>query len=201
MEKELSTPEYYPLSLNALVNACNQKSSRDPVVSYDEKTVASALLSLKEKQLVYEAGGSRVPKFGNNLSKVHSLLGKETALLCLLMLRGPQTTGELRARAERLQQYENAQEGEQTIADLAEMKLVTTLPRQPGRKEPRHAHLLSGAPRGDAMAPLPSRAEPAMIEAQAEADRLAQVEQGLATLRQEVTELKQAFLDFKRQFE
>jgi len=201
MEKEMSTPEYYPLSLNALVNACNQKSSREPVVSYDDKTVARALESLKEQQLVYQAAGSRVPKYGNNFTKAHNLINKEAALLCVLMLRGPQTAGELRSRSDRLFKFATLAEVEQTLADLTELKLVATLPKQPGRKEPRHAHLLAGPPDPAAVAPLEPKPEPATLEVRAENDRIALLESDLARLREEVDELKEAFLDFKKQFE
>ena len=199
MEKEMSTPEYYPLSLHALAAGCNQKSSREPVVDYDEKTVARALETLREKQLVYTAPGARVPRYGNNFTKLHKLLNKEAAVLCVLLLRGPQTAGELRTRTERLFKFGALAEVEQTLADLAELKFVTTLPRQPGRKEPRHAQLLAGPP--DASASAEPRPEPATLEVRAENDRLTLFEQDLASLRQEIDELKQAFLDFKKQFE
>jgi uncharacterized protein len=198
MEKEMSTPEYYPLSLHALVAGCNQKSSREPVVDYDDKTVARALETLRDKQLVYTAPGARVPRYGNNFTKLHKLLNKEAAVLCVLLLRGPQTAGELRTRTDRLFKFGALAEVEQTLADLAELKFVTTLPRQPGRKEPRHAQLLAGPPDASAAEPRP---EPATIEVRAENDRLTLLEQDLASLRQELAELKGAFLDFKKQFE
>src|SRR5436190_2605514 len=146
LEKEIATPEYYPLSLNALVNACNQKSNREPVVQYDEDTVESALESLREKGLSLRSTGrdSRVPKYGQRFTEKFNLGRREAAIVCVLLLRGPQTTGELRGRTERLYTFDDLEAVEGTLHRLAEIDFVKQLPRQPGFKESRWAHLLSG---------------------------------------------------------
>src|ERR1700683_54398 len=151
MEKEVATPEYYPLSLNALVNACNQKSNREPVVAYDEDTVETALDGLRAKGLAVRISGQdmRVPKHAHRLSEVINLGRREAAVLCVLMLRGPQTTGELRGRTERLYQFDDLEAVDACLARLMEWEpepLVARLPRQVGYKEVRYAHLLSGEP-------------------------------------------------------
>lgn len=200
IEKEMATPEYYPLSLNALVNACNQKTNRDPVVSYQEKEVARALESLREKQLVYVSSGSRVPKYGQNLIKTRNLVAKESAALCVLMLRGAQTSGEIRQRTERMSRFETVAEVEETLAELMEAGYATRLPRQPGRKEHRYAHLLSGAPAA-AEEECVTQVEPAVLEVRAENERIKALEEQVAELRRELEELKSAFAEFKAQFE
>src|SRR5690349_7180085 len=144
MEKEVTTPEYYPLSLNALVNACNQKSNRDPVVSYDEDTVEDALERLRAKGLAYRISGPdmRVAKFSERLAEVLNLGRRESAVLCVLMLRGPQTPGELRGRGERMYAFDDLEAVESCIARLVEWQpapLVSALPRRPGFKEVRYA--------------------------------------------------------------
>ena len=200
MEKELATPEYYPLSLNALLNACNQKTNREPVVAYDEKTVARALESLRAKQLVTVSGLSRVPKYEENLVKPRNLLKREASALCVLLLRGPQTAGEIKGRTDRMHKYESLADVEEAIKVLEEIGFARKLPRQPGQKESRYAHLLMG----EAQIPkeeLVPRAEPAMQEVRAENERLAKLEADLESLRRDFEELKQAFLDFKKQFE
>jgi len=146
MEKELATPEYYPLSLNALTNACNQKSNRSPVLSLNDSDIIAALQSLKEKQIVCQSDASRVPKYLAQLCQNLQPDQREAALLCLLLLRGPQTAGELRARTERLCSFENLEEVVQALDSLSEIGLVLKLPRQPGQKEQRYAHLLAGEP-------------------------------------------------------
>src|SRR6202034_2665889 len=152
LEKEITTPEYYPLSLNALLNACNQKSNRDPVVHFDEDTVERALYTLRDKGLTVNitGAGSRVPKFGHRLSEKLNLGRRELAVLCELMVRGPQTLGELRTRAERMHPFDDLAEVESVLDRMPE--LVTKLPRRPGEKEARYAHLLSGPV---AVAPAP----------------------------------------------
>ncbi|MGB8508559.1 MAG: YceH family protein, partial [Pyrinomonadaceae bacterium] len=149
VEKQVTTPEYYPLTLNALVHACNQTSNRDPVVSFDEKTVAHALETLREKNLVYIFYGSdsRVPKYKHILTEIYRLTAQELAAMCVLMLRGPQTVGEVRGRTNRLYNFEGLADVEATLEALANREdgpLVARLPRQPGRKEARYAHLLAG---------------------------------------------------------
>jgi uncharacterized protein YceH (UPF0502 family) len=151
IEKEITTPEYYPLTLNALINACNQKSNREPPVSYDEDTVADAIDRLREKHLisVLTGGTNRVPKYGHRLGERLNLGRRETALLCEMMLRGPQTLGELKDRAGRMHRFSDLEEVESCLRGMAEFEegaLVTQLPRQTGRKEARYTHLLSGEP-------------------------------------------------------
>ena len=148
VEKQLTTPEYYPLTLNALVAACNQKSNRDPVVAYDEKTVTDALERLRDRNLVYVFYGStsRVPKYKHMLPSVYELEPPDVAVMCELMLRGPQTLGELRGRGDRLYQFSGLGEVQETLDGLARRDdpLVLKLERQPGQKEARFAHLLNG---------------------------------------------------------
>ena len=145
MEKEKTTPEYYPMSLNALVNACNQKSNRDPVVTYDEETVETALDGLRNKGLSSRiSGGSRVPKHEHRFTERCNLGRREEAVLCVLMLRGPQTVGELRGRTERLYTFDDLESVENTLSRLAEIGFVKQLPRQAGYKEQRWAQLLAG---------------------------------------------------------
>lgn len=205
MEKEVTTPEYYPLSLNALVNACNQKSNRFPVVAYDEMAVARLVDVLREKRLVAVVTGgtmsvSRVPKYRQLLSETVGLDGKDAAILCELMVRGPQTAAQLRTRAERLHKFTDVAEVDAVIAGLMTRAtpLAVKLPRQPGHKECRFAHLLSGAPAmSEASEPPP---EPAMLEVRAEKDRTEQLKAEVESLRAELNELRQQFLDFKKQF-
>src|SRR5436305_7223228 len=145
MEKEIATPDYYPLSLNALVNACNQKSNREPTVNYDESTVEAALADLRAKSFAMRiTGDSRVAKHEQRFTERHNLGRREAAVMCLLMLRGPQTVGELRGRTERLYSFEDLEGVESTLNRLAEMGFVKRLPRQTGYKEQRWAQLLAG---------------------------------------------------------
>ena len=146
LEKEVTTPEYYPLSLNALVNACNQKSNRDPVVEFDASTVERALQSLRDKGLLLAitGAGSRVPKYSHRFSEKLNLGRRELAILCELMIRGPQTLGELRTHCERMHPFDDLAEVEAVIDRLPE--LIVKLGRRPGEKEVRYAHLLSGTP-------------------------------------------------------
>jgi len=204
IEKQVTTPEYYPLTLNALVNACNQLSNRHPVVSYDDKTVARALESLRGKNLAYIFYGSdsRVPKYKQMLTDLLKLSPAETAVMCVLMLRGPQTVGEVRGRTGRLYSFADLAEAEATLDALAQREepLVLKLPRQPGRKEARYAHLLAGVPELEEARPEP-RVEPAVREVRAENERLARLEAEVESLRGEVAELRRQFDEFKRQFE
>ena len=203
IEKEITTPEYYPLTLNALVNACNQISNRDPVVSFDDKTVARALEDLREKKLVWLVTGvGRVPKYEHRFAEALKLAEQELAVLCVLMLRGPQTVGEIRGRTGRLYEFKELEEVELTLQALmtAERPLVVKLPRQPGTKESRYAHLLSGEVQLEEREVAP-RIEPAVIEVRQENEKIAKLEDELAQVRIELSELKQQFLDFKKQFE
>lgn len=194
LEKEVTTPEYYPLSLNALVNACNQKSNRDPVVHFEEDAVEGILYSLREKGLSLNitGAGSRVPKYGHRLSEKLNLGRRELALLCELMLRGPQTLGELRTRADRMHHFDDTAEVEAVLERIPE--LVTKLPRRPGEKEARYAHLFSGTPdipaaESEETAPVPR------------VDRIAELEAEVTQLRRELDDLKQQFAGFQKQFE
>ena len=191
MEKEVATPEYYPLSLNALVNACNQKSNRDPVVNFDEETVEQALEGLRHKGMATRITGRdvRVPKHGQTFTEKFNLGRREAALICLLLLRGPQTPGELRSRSDRLYTFDDLEAVESTLARLAEMEFVKRLPRQPGSRESRWAQLFAGDVEvAEEAAPPPAeRATP-------DRDRL-------AALEREVAELKRQFEEFRRNFE
>lgn len=203
IEKEITTPEYYPLTLNALLNACNQLSNRDPVVSFDERTVARALESLREKKLAWMVTGiGRVPKYEHNFSEALKLAEQELAVLCVLMLRGPQTVGEIRGRTGRLYEFKELEEVELTLQALmsAEPPLVVKLPRQPGTKESRYAHLLAGQVQVEEREVMP-RLEPATLEVRQENERIAKLEEELAQVRGELEDLKQQFTDFKKQFE
>lgn len=204
VEKQMATPEYYPLTLNALVNACNQLTGREPVVAYDERTVARALENLREKQLVWlvSAAGARVPKYEHRLSERFKLAEQETAVLAVLMLRGPQTVGEIKGRTGRMYEFAELGEVEMTLESLltAEPPLVVKLPRQPGTKESRYAHLLAGEVQVEEAPALP-RAEAAVLDVRAENERLAHLESEVENLRQQLAELQQQFLDFKHQFE
>ncbi|MDH5298411.1 MAG: YceH family protein [Desulfobulbaceae bacterium] len=198
MEKEMATPEYYPLSLNSLTNACNQKSNREPVVSFSEEVAATAISALKEKQLVWQTSAGRVAKFAENFVKLHNLVNREAALLCVLMLRGPQTVGELRGRSERLHGFGDLGEVEAALEGLAEMGWVTRLPRQPGRKESRYMHLLAGPVDADAASceadhPPAGTREPSPT-------RLQSLEEEVASLRLELDQLRDEFQRFKEQF-
>ncbi|NOQ67390.1 MAG: DUF480 domain-containing protein [Desulfobacterales bacterium] len=191
MEKSIVTPEYYPLSLNALTNACNQKSNRDPVVTFDETTVVRALDSLREKQLAVLSASSRVPKYAEVFAGTRNLVNREVALIMVLLLRGPQTVGELRGRTERAYKFEDLAEAEATLDELEESGYVTKLPRMAGRKESRYAHLLAGEVQVEEAAP---RLEPAAIVVRAENERI-------TALEEEVQRLRQEFDKFKREFE
>ena len=203
IEKEITTPEYYPLTLNALTNACNQLSNRDPVVSFDDRTVARALESLREKKLAWMVTGvGRVPKYEHRLTEALQLAEQEIAVLCVLMLRGPQTIGEIRGRTGRLYEFKELEEVELTLQALmaSQPPLVFRLPRQPGTKESRYAHLLAGDVQVEERE-VTHRLEPATIEVRQENEKLARLEEELAHVRGELEELKQQFLDFKKQFE
>jgi len=197
LEKEITTPEYYPLSLNALVNACNQKSNRDPAVRYDDRTVEDALDRLRDKGLLttVTGAGSRVPKYGHRISEKLNLGRRELAILCELMLRGPQTLGELRGRTERLHRFDEITEVESVIEQHM-TELVVKLPHRPGEKESRYAHLLSGGPAASAGAE-----ETQPEEAPARHDRVGALESEMTLLRGEVETLKQQFAEFRKQFE
>jgi uncharacterized protein YceH (UPF0502 family) len=198
LEKEITTPEYYPLSLNALLNACNQKSNRDPVVHLDEDALERALYTLRDKGLLLNitGAGSRVPKYGHRISEKLNLGRRELAILCELMLRGPQTLGELRTRAERMHPFGDLAEVETVLDRLPE--LVTKLPRRPGEKEARYAHLLSGAP---PLADAGASGHAAPSSPPPRSDRLTALEAEVQQLRRELEDLRQQFAGFQKQFE
>ncbi len=201
VEKQLTTPEYYPLTLNTLVNACNQKNNREPVMSLDEATVSKALDSLRDRNLVYVFYGStsRVPKYKHMLPSVYELEPDEVAVMAVMLLRGPQTLGELRTRTERMHEFSNLGEVQETLDRLMRRDdpLVIKLPVLQGQKEARFAHLLSGEIDVDALAvqmatPRRSGGDP---------ERMEKLEEEVAALRLEVESLKATFEEFRKQFE
>ena len=201
LEKGMATPEYYPLSLNGLINACNQKSNREPVVSYDETTVIVAIDGLKGKRLVVQSDAGRVPKYAECFIGNTKLIIREAALLCLLLLRGPQTVGELRGRSERLYGFADLGEVDETLQNLVEMDLVKKLPRQPGRKESRFMHLLAGELDDSVYDPAVASPEKAALPVGGGSERLEQLQEEVAALKEELANLRREFLDFKGQFD
>lgn len=205
VEKQITTPEYYPLTLNALVLACNQKSNRNPVVSYDEETVASAIESLRGKNLVYVFYGStsRVPKYKHMMGEIFELGPQELALMCVLMLRGSQTVGELRSRTDRLYDFKGLEEVEDALRQLAGKEpdaLVLKLPRQPGQKEVRYAHLLAG----EVSIEYTHEKESTEVEETgrpSRSDRIKDLEQEVEGLKAEVQRMRQEFEEFRKQFD
>jgi uncharacterized protein YceH (UPF0502 family) len=203
IEKELTTPEYYPLSLNALTNACNQKSNRDPLVTLAEEEVVRALDGLRFKQLaVLSADGGRVPKYRHILAEKMGLVPAELAIICELLVRGPQTMGELRTRCERMNSFPDLASIEEVLGELmnGDTPLVVRLPRQPGRKEARHSHLFSGMPEMS-LEEHEAVPEAARQRVMAENERIAKLEEEVADLRSEVAVLRRAVEEFKAQFE
>lgn len=205
IEKDITTPDYYPLSLNALVNACNQKNNRDPVMTLDEGTVRLALSSLQEKGMAGPARGadSRVAKFEHRLQEVFNFDRREVAVVCVLLLRGAQTPGELRGRTDRMYHFETLDDVVSTLERLAqrESPLACMLPRQPGTKESRYMHLFSGEPDGlVVLAPSPA-AEPSAFSASPREDRLSRLENDVSQLQQEVAEMREQLAEFRKQFE
>jgi uncharacterized protein YceH (UPF0502 family) len=201
VEKEITTPEYYPLSLNALVNACNQKSNREPVMNLDEDAVRSAIRSLNDQGLTrFASTDSRVGKYEHRLNETFNFHRHEIALLCVLLLRGPQTAGELRTRAERMYAFEDLESVHNALNLLAkrEPPLVKVLPRQPGTKESRYVHLLSPVDETE----VPARADGEhTVPAPAKDDRMAALEAEIGQLRTDVAALKDQFAKFRKQFE
>ena len=204
IEKEKTTPDYYPLTLNALTNACNQKSNRNPVVSFEETAVVRGLESLQQKGLTEKIikADSRVPKYQHLFGSRLDVTPRETAVLCELMLRGPQTTGELRGRADRIYKFADIHEVEEILTGLIKRDppFVIKLPRQPGQKERRFAHLLSGTPEVSEAAQTVSD-EAATIKVRSENQRIQKLEEELAMLRTEFDILKSQFNDLKSQLE
>jgi len=202
IEKDITTPEYYPLSLNALVNACNQKSNRDPVMQLNEDAVRDALEGLQEQRMADPARGadSRVTKYEQRLQEVFNFTRPEIAVLCVLLLRGPQTPGELRGRAERMHYFEALEDVQSALQKLMQREppLAKLLPRQPGTKESRYAHLFAG----DVVeADMPVSAAAAAERNPADAERIARLEEEVAELRRELGEVKDQLERFRKQFE
>jgi|SRR6478672_7971558 len=202
IEKDIITPDYYPLSLNALVNACNQKNNRDPVMSLAEDAVRDALSSLQEKRMAGPAGGadSRVTKYEHRLQEVFNFDRREVAVVCVLLLRGPQTPGELRGRTERMYRFETLDDVQSALQKLMERQpsLVRVLPRQPGTKESRYMHLFSGDESPDfivASATGAPRSAGDPVES-----RVANLEGEVSSLRSEIADLRRELAEFKRQF-
>lgn len=201
VEKDITTPDYYPLSLNALVNACNQKNNREPVTSYDEETVRLALRNLSDKRLAGTASGadSRVTKYEHRTQEVFNFSRPETAIMCVLLLRGPQTPGELRGRTERMHRFEHLDDVLSGLQQLMrrEPPLAKALGRRPGTKEIRYAHLLSG----DVEAWEPPAETASASDSSADTERILHLEEQVSTLQKEVAELKQEMANFRKQFE
>ena len=197
IEKEITTPDNYPLTLNALVTACNQTSNRDPVLTLDEATVAKSLEELARQSLVREVhrSDSRAKRYRHLLSESLHLHAGEIAVMCVLMLRGPQTVGEIRTRTARLFDFVDLTHVEVTLQALITLStpLVVQLPRRPGQKEARYAHLLSGEPQVDMSEPMPT------AESQ-DHTRMEALEQSIDSLRAELASLRVQFEEFRRQF-
>ena len=206
IEKEITTPDYYPLTLNALTLACNQSSNREPVVDFDETQVVRALDALREQKWAFLYGGAqaRVPRYGHKFNEVLAVSRAETAVLCVLMLRGPQTVGEIRTRTGRMYEFESLAEAEAVLEALGarpEGRLVTKLARQTGMKEQRYAQLLGEMPEPAAEGAAVPAPEAATLAVRAENERLARLEAEVAELRQSMAELKEQFAAFRKQFE
>jgi len=201
IEKDITTPEYYPLSLNALVNACNQKSNRDPVMQLHEDAVRDALGGLQERRLAGPAGGadSRVTKYEHRLQEIFNFTRPEIAVLCVLLLRGPQTPGELRGRSERIHRFEALDDVQSALQKLMQRDpaLVKVLPRQPGTKEARWAHLLSG----DVAAEAAQTARTAVDRSSGDGERIARLEEEVAALHREIGDIKDQLERFRKQFQ
>jgi uncharacterized protein YceH (UPF0502 family) len=206
IEKELTTPEHYPLSLNALTNACNQSSNRDPVVQYDDATVKAAVDRLRKYSLVrsIQRSDARVMKYMHLMGDAMSLERPELAAMCVLMLRGPQTVGEIRTRGNRLFEFQSLEEVETTLNVLVTRTpspLVARLPRQPGQKEARYAHLLSGEVTAEAAPSTPAASVHVRADVSAEPDRLGALERTVDGLRSEVADLRAEVGELRRLFE
>ena len=204
IEKQVTTPEYYPLTLNSLTLACNQKNNRNPVSAHTEAEVDQALTTLRDKNLAYVFHGSnsRVPKYKHVMPEIFQLNPAELAVMCVLMLSGAQTVGEIRGRASRLHNFTGLEEVEQALHSLSTKDpdpLVTKLPRQAGQKEARFAHLLTGEVVAEELtAELPAPKEPRSANT---SERVGSLEQQVETLAADVEGLQRQFEDFKKQFE
>jgi uncharacterized protein YceH (UPF0502 family) len=198
IEKALSTPEYYPLSLNALTNACNQKSNREPVVSFDENVVVRACDDLERKGLVWKSGVGRVIKYEERFTRERDLVARESSVLCTLFLRGPQTAGEIRGRTTRMHAFESLEALQETLNNLQEWGYIQRLARLPGHKESRYCHLLSGEPGIIDSEPASAAVE---IDSRAGEQRMDRMALDIEALRNDIETLKDAFEGFKKQFE
>ncbi|MFO7712944.1 YceH family protein [Desulfosarcina sp.] len=197
MEKAMTTPDYYPLSLNALANACNQKSNRHPVVDWDETIVQDALDDLEKKGLVNCSMVGRVPKYEETFTRKYNMVASESAVLCVLLLRGPQTPGAIRSRCDRLHAFDSLEALQETLNRMGEWGQVRRLMRLPGHKESRYMHLLSGEP--DEATNTPVSTDPCPVFA--DLDRLERLESAVQALSGEVADLKAAFESFRNQFQ
>lgn len=197
IEKDMATPEYYPMSLNALVTACNQKTNRDPIVDYDEDTVRDALDGLKNKQLIMVHSGGRVTKYAHRASEILNVANRELAVVGVLMLRGAQTLNEIKVRTESLHHFDDLESVEAVLRRLAERGMTLLLEKRPGMREPRWTHLIAGEPvmpSAVATAEHPPAAAPPAPAVPGLADRVARLEAELEALRNE-------FAEFRRQFQ
>ena len=198
MEKSMATPEYYPLSINALTNACNQKSNRDPVVDWSEDAVRAAVDMLADKGLVNLSTAGRVPKVEETFTGRHNMVASEAAVLCVLLLRGPQTPGAIRSRSDRLYTFDGLEALQETLDQLSEWGFVRRMARLPGHKESRYMHLLGDPSAGEAQdSPAADDAPPAS----ARADRLEVLEAQIRSISDELADLRSAFESFRQQFE
>ncbi len=195
IEKKMATPEYYPLSMNALVNACNQKSNRDPVVTWNEDIIYDAIENLKEKKIVFQSNLSRVPKFEECFGDDNDLIPSEAAILCILMLRGPQTAGEIRGRTERLSAFENLESVNNTLENLILRNHVVRIARQPGRKEVRYCQMM-GIDETESQ-----DLDEDISENTDSIDRITILEEKVESVTVELEALKHAFSTFQQQFE
>ena len=200
IEKEMTTPEYYPLSLNALTNACNQSSNREPVVQYEEATVAMAVESMRRRSLAraVQQSGSRVTKYRHLVGETLGITGQQAALMCVMMLRGPQTLNELKTRGSRLFNFESLDDVETALNELMAREspsLATRLERRPGQKEVRYAHLLAGEPI------VVDTPEPVTVRTDSGTDRIGELEHALEEVRKEVADLRAQLDAFRKQFE
>jgi uncharacterized protein YceH (UPF0502 family) len=201
IEKDITTPDYYPLTLNALTNACNQSNNRDPVMALGEQAITEGLNGLRERKLafMFQGADSRVAKFGHRVAESLELARPETAILCVLLLRGPQTPGEIRGRTGRMHEFATLDDTEaslQSLIERAPAALVAKLPRQAGTKEQRYAHLLGGeiataAPTAAAGVEVPYSSP--------REDRIAKLETEVSGMRAEIDVLKRELADLKAQ--
>jgi uncharacterized protein YceH (UPF0502 family) len=206
IEKEITTPDYYPISLNALVNACNQKSNRDPLMTLDEDSVREALRSLNQKELAGPADtfDSRVAKYEHRMQEAFNFTRSETAILCELLLRGPQTPGELRSRTERMHHFDDLRQVQSALQLLMkrEPPLAMVLPRQPGAKEARYTHLLSGdVKRDETVLSGPVTAPTGGSNSPTNTERIALLENEVSEFKKEIAELKAQLANFRKQFD